>query len=74
MLDLPESGRSVPNVAKSLGIAQSCLYRWKQRDLIDRGHISPTPEALESAALAQTRARITELENEVKIQCHLACV
>jgi transposase-like protein len=36
-LDLVRSGRSVPEVAGLLGIAQSCLYRWKQQDLIDRG-------------------------------------
>ena len=37
------------------------------QDLIDRGLTSPTPEAVESAALAQAWARIAELENEVKI-------
>jgi putative transposase len=36
-LDLVRSGRSAPDVAELLGIAQSCLYRWKQQDLIDRG-------------------------------------
>ena len=36
-LDLVRSGRSVPEVAGLLGIAQSCLYRWKRQDLIDRG-------------------------------------
>jgi putative transposase len=67
VLGLLESGRSVPDVATSLGVAQSCLYRWKQLDFIDRGLRSPSPEAVESAALAQARARITELETEVKI-------
>jgi transposase-like protein len=28
-LDVFESSRWVPDVAASLGIAQSCLYRWK---------------------------------------------
>ena len=36
-LDLVRSGRSVPEVAGLLGIAESCLYRWKRQDLIDRG-------------------------------------
>ena len=36
-LDLVRSGRPVPEVAKLLGIAESCLYRWKKQDLIDRG-------------------------------------
>jgi transposase-like protein len=36
-LDLVRSGRPVPEVARLLGIAESCLYRWKRQDLIDRG-------------------------------------
>ena len=66
-LDLFESGRSVRDVAASLGIAESCLHRWKAKDLLDRGLKTPTPEAIESAALAAAHARIAELENEVKI-------
>jgi transposase-like protein len=31
-LDLVRSGRAVPEVAKLLGIAESCLYRWKKQD------------------------------------------
>ena len=38
--------------AASLGIAESCLHRWKAKDLLDRGLKTPTPEAIESAALA----------------------
>jgi transposase-like protein len=66
-LDLLESGRSVRDVAASLGIAESCLHRWKSQDLLDRGLKAPTPEAIESAAPAAARARISELENGVKI-------
>ena len=35
-LDLVESGRPVRDVAASLGIAESGLYLWRHRDLIDR--------------------------------------
>jgi len=66
-VDLLETGRSVRDVAASLGIAESCLHRWKSRDLLDRGLKSLTPEHVESAALAAARARIAELETEVKI-------
>lgn len=66
-LDLLETGRSVRDVAASLGIAESCLHRWKSRDLLARGLKSPTPEQVESAALTAARARIAELETEVKI-------
>jgi transposase-like protein len=34
-LDLVESGRSVREVAVTLGIAESCLHRWRSRDLIE---------------------------------------
>ncbi|WP_106400580.1 transposase [Actinocorallia populi] len=68
-LDLLESGRPVLEIAASLGIAESCLHRWKRLDLIERGLKAPSPAAVESAALAQAQAqaRIAELENEVKI-------
>ena len=32
-LELVESGRTVRDVAASLGIAESALHRWRQRDL-----------------------------------------
>jgi transposase-like protein len=66
-LDLLDSGRSVRDVATSLGIAESCLHRWKARDLLDRGLKTPTPEQAESVALTAAKARIAELETEVKI-------
>ena len=36
-LDLVASGRTVRDVAAVLQITESCLYRWKQQDLVDRG-------------------------------------
>jgi transposase-like protein len=65
--DLLEAGRSVRDVAALLGIAESCLQRWKSWDLLDRGRTWPTPEQVEWAALVAARARIAELETEVKI-------
>lgn len=35
-LELVRAGRTVVDVAATLGIAQSCLYRWKQQDLASR--------------------------------------
>lgn len=66
-LDLLNSGRSVRDVAASLGIAESGLHRWKSQDLLDRGVKTPSREQVESAALAAAQARIAELETEVKI-------
>ena len=60
-LDLLESGWAVRDVAASLGFAEFCLHRWKRQDLIERGRKSPCSEAIESAALAEARARIGHL-------------
>ncbi len=65
-LDLVESGRSVRDVAASLGIAESCLHRWRHQDRVDRG-LKPGTSVQESAELAAARRRIRELEEEVKI-------
>ena len=65
-LDLVRSGRSVPEVAGLLGIAQSCLYRWKQQDLIDR-RLKAATGRVESAELVAARQRIRDLEEENKI-------
>ena len=65
-LDLVASGRTVVEVAELLGIAQSCLYGWKSRDLVERG-LKPGTTAAESAELAAAQARIRDLEEEVKI-------
>lgn len=66
-LDLVESGRPAREVAAALGIAESCLYRWRSQDLIARGLKTPTPGAVASAELAVAHARIKDLEDEVKI-------
>jgi putative transposase len=65
-LDLIASGRTVGDVAASLGIAESCLYRWKSRDLIDRG-LKVGTSSSESTELAEAHRRIRELEEENKI-------
>ena len=62
-LDLVRSGRPIPEVAELLGIAESCLYRWKRQDLVDRG-LKP---AAESAELVAARRKIRALEEENKI-------
>lgn len=65
-LALVASGRTVVDVAASLGIAQSCLYRWKQQEVIDRG-LKHGQSRTESAQLAAAERRIRDLEEEVKI-------
>ena len=65
-LDLIGSGRTARDVAASLGIAESCLYRWKSRDLVDRGLKAGT-STRESTELVAAKRRIRDLEEEVKI-------
>ena len=65
-LALVRSGRPVPEVAKLLGIAESCRYRWKRQDLINRG-LKPATGRGESAELVAARQKIRDLEEENKI-------
>jgi hypothetical protein len=71
-LDLVAGGRTVVEVDALLGTAESCQYRWKSRDLVDRG-LKPgtTSEASMELPMAQ---RIRDLEEEVKILCKAAAV
>lgn len=54
------------DVADSLGITQSYVYRWKQQDLVDRG-LKQGQSRTESAQLAAAQQRIRDLEEEIKI-------
>ncbi|MBI5159815.1 MAG: IS3 family transposase [Micrococcales bacterium] len=65
-MELIRSGPTVVEIAGLLGIAPSCLYRWKQQDLVDRG-LKPDTARVESKALAAARARIRDLKEAVKI-------
>ena len=65
-LDLVRSGRSVPEVAKLIAVAGSCLYPWKKQDLVDRG-LEPGTSQAESAELVAARQKIRDLEEENKI-------
>jgi transposase-like protein len=60
-LDLVRLGRSVAKVAGLLGIAASCLYRWKKQDRIDRG-LEPGTSRAESAELIAARQKSRDLD------------
>jgi len=66
-LDLVDSGRTVRDVAAAIGIAESCLYSWRSKDLIARGLKPALPSKIASAELDAAHARTRELEDEVKI-------
>ena len=65
-LALLDGGRTVRDVAASLGIAESCLHRWKRQQRVDQGFESGTSDA-DRSELAAAKQRIRDLEEEVKI-------
>ena len=64
-LALLDDGRTVHDVAASLGIAESCLHRWKRHQLINQGLASGLTDA-DRGALAAAKQRIRDLDEEVK--------
>ena len=64
-LALLAAGRAVSDVAESLGVAESCLYRWRKQDLIDRGQADGASSQA-SAEPTGAKKRIRDPEEEVK--------
>lgn len=58
------SGRKAAEVAVSLEIPESTVFRWVRQDRIDRGELSGT-STVESAELRAAKQRIAELEAEL---------
>ena len=65
-LALLDDGRTVRDVAASLGIAESCLHRWRLQQRIDQGLASGLSDA-DHGELAGVKQRIRDLEEEVTI-------
>lgn len=63
VLDLVESGRSVADVARDLGISTETVYAWRRQDRIDRG-LAPGLTSTEKTELAIHR-RASELLGKV---------
>jgi len=62
-----DGGRSVPDVAKSLGIHENLLYRWKAKYLKDKDKAFPgkgNPRDEELARLRKEKAN-AELERDI---------
>ncbi len=66
VLDLVESGRSVTDVARDLGISAESIYTWRRQDRIDRGLDAGLASA-EKAELTAAKRRIAELEAELAV-------
>nr|WP_274636395.1 transposase [Microbacterium bovistercoris] len=65
-LDLVAAGEPVARTARDLGISESCLRRWMERDAIDSGRKPgiTTDEHKELVELRR-RLRVLEMENEI---------
>lgn len=65
-LDLVTSGEPVVQVARNLGISESCLRRWMAQDAVDTGRAEGLTSA-EKRELVELRRRNRVLEMEVEI-------
>ncbi len=62
-----EFGRTVVEVAKELGIAESCLRNWLKRDQLDRRERDDGLTSSEREELRDLRKRVRRLEQEKEI-------
>src|SRR5581483_12404267 len=67
-LELVRQGdRPVAEVAKELGIAESCLRRWMKQDQLDRRERDDGLTSAEREELRELRKRVRRLEQEKEI-------
>lgn len=64
VIEQVRSGRKVAEVAATLELPESTVFRWVRQDKIDRGELGGTSTA-ESAELRAAKRRIGELETEL---------
>jgi transposase-like protein len=65
-LDLVGRGEPVGQVARNLGISESCLRRWMEQDAVDAGRKEGLTSA-EKRELVELRRRNRVLEMEIEI-------
>jgi transposase len=58
------SGRSIPDVAGSLGVSQQTLRTWSRQEQADRGERHDTLTSAEREELRELRKRVKRLEQE----------
>src|SRR3954453_13826604 len=65
-LDLIAQGEPVAQVARNLGVSESCLRRWRSQDDVDAGRAEGLTSA-EKRELVELRRknRVLEVENEI---------
>ena len=65
-LDLVGQGEPVAQVARNLGISESCLRRWMNQDDVDSGRAEGLTSAEKRELVALRRKnRVLEMENEI---------
>jgi len=67
---LVRQGRSIPDVAESLGVSQQTLRNWSKREQADRGERDDTLTSAEREELRELRKRLRRLEQERDILKH----
>ncbi|MFL6134016.1 MAG: transposase [Nocardioidaceae bacterium] len=65
-LDLVAQGEPVAQVAKNLGISESCLRRWRSQADVDAGRVEGLTST-EKRELVELRRKNRVLETEVEI-------
>jgi len=66
-ITLARGGRPVSEVAKELGIAESCLRNWLKQDQLDRRERDDGLSSAEREELRELRKRVKRLEEEKEI-------
>ena len=69
-LELVRGGRSIPDVAQSLGVSQQTLRNWRRQAERDRGERVDGLSSAEREELRELRKRVKRLEQERDILKH----